>query len=167
MPHPLALLAAASILTLVTAQEPGTPLHLTGVVRDGDGRAVAGASLHVYQTDAGGSYTPDKPMDEPHARIAGRLTADAEGRFEIFTIRPGGYTKAVRLGGVDRHLPAHIHIDVTAAGHAGRRVQVVFADDPQLQDPYWKDWVASMNQPVVAVESRDGKASGQVVLTLR
>ena len=35
----------------------------------------------VYQTDASGHYTPDKPMDEPHARLAGWLQTGKDGRL--------------------------------------------------------------------------------------
>ena len=160
------LLAASSVLTLVTAQEPGTPLHVAGVVRDRGGKPIAGATVHVYQTDASGRYTPDKPMDEPHARLSGMVTTDVEGRFEVHTIRPGGYPQAVRLGGVDRHIPAHIHMDVSAAGHAGRQAQVVFADDPLLEDSYWREWASSLNQPIVTVETRGQERVAHVVLSL-
>ena len=67
----LMVLAASSLLTLVDAQEPGTRIHIVGVVQDSDGRPVPRARLHVYQTDASGRYTPDKPMDEPHSDDTG------------------------------------------------------------------------------------------------
>lgn len=156
----------SSRLDLLGAGEPGTRLHITGVLRDGRGRAVPGADLHVYQTDAGGRYTPEKPMDEPHARLSGHLRTGPQGQFEIHTIRPGGYPKALHLGDRDRHIPAHIHIDVTAAGHQERRLQVVFADDPLLADPYWVDWVKKLRQPVLTVRPSDPGVAGTLVLTL-
>ncbi|MGH9866883.1 MAG: hypothetical protein ACREAA_01795 [Candidatus Polarisedimenticolia bacterium] len=160
------LLAASSVLTLVTGQEPGTPLHLTAVVRDRGGQPIAGATVHVYQTDASGRYTPDKPMDERHARLSGTVTTDAEGRFEVHTICPGGYPQAVRIEGMDRHIPAHIHMDISAAGHALRRAQVVFADDPLLEDPYWRKWAASLNQPVAKIETRGQEHVAHIILTI-
>jgi protocatechuate 3,4-dioxygenase beta subunit len=135
------------------------------VLTDGSGKPLAGARLHVYQTDANGRYTFAKPMDEPHARLAGYLTTDAGGRFEISSIRPGGYPKAIVLEGRERKIPAHIHVDVRAAGHAERRFQVVFADDPLLADPYWKDWVKSLGQPVVSTKKENGGL--RATLTLR
>ena len=157
---------AASRLDLAGPAEPGVRLTVTGVLRDGRGRFVSGAELHVYQTDAGGRYTPEKPMDEPHARLSGRLRTGPEGQFEIRTIRPGGYPKALRLGDRDRHIPAHIHLDVTAAGHPERRLQLVFADDPLLADPYWKDWVQRLGQPVLTVRPGEGGVVGKLLLTL-
>jgi len=166
--HPLTLilLAVTSVLTLVGPHEPGIRLRLTGSVHDGAGHPVAGAVLHVYQTDATGRYTPDRPMDEPHARLAGRTTTDASGNFEIRTIRPGGYAKAVPLAGQDRHIPAHIHIDVTATNHRERRMQVVFSDDPLLEDPYWKQWVERLRQPVVSVTPDGAGLSARLIITL-
>ena len=166
IPLALIVLAASSLLNLVEAQEPGTKIRIVGVVEDGYGRPVSGARLHVYQTDARGRYTPDKPMDEPHARLSGWLTTDSGGRFEIRTIRPGGYPQSIRLGDRDRHIPAHVHIDVTASGHPERRVQVVFADDPLLGDPYWRDWVTRLAQPVVSVELAGKELVARLTLSL-
>jgi len=59
---------------LAPADESGTRLFITGSVTSEDGRPVPGACLHLYQTDATGSYSRDKPMDEPHARLAGWAT---------------------------------------------------------------------------------------------
>jgi protocatechuate 3,4-dioxygenase beta subunit len=142
-----------SSLSIVSSDEPGTKLIVTGTVVDTQGRLLGGARLHVYQTDAGGSYTRERPTDEPHARLSGWLSTDAQGRFEFRTIRPGGYPKPVSLGGRERKIPAHIHIDVSAPAHAQRKLQAVFADDPRLADPYWKDWVNRNHYPVLAVHS--------------
>jgi len=162
----LVVLAVSSALTLVEPQEPGIPLHIIGVVQDREARSVPGATLHVYQTDASGRYTPDKPMAESHARLSGRLTTDAEGRFVILTIRPGGYPKSVRLGDSDRHIPAHIHIDITAPDRPERRMQLVFADDPLLTDLYWGDWVAKLRQPVASVKPEGKGQVARITLTI-
>src|SRR5262245_16375872 len=77
-----------STLNLVSATEPGTRLVISGQLVDASGRPVASARLHVYQTDAEGRYTREKPMDEPHARLAGWLQTDARGHFQLSTIRP-------------------------------------------------------------------------------
>jgi protocatechuate 3,4-dioxygenase beta subunit len=178
---PLAILAAVlagtiasgaapppgSSLTLVNDSEPGQRLTIHGRVGGEGGKPVAGARLHVYQTDASGRYTPDKPMDEPHARLAGWLQTGKDGKFELHTIRPGGYPKAVRLGDRELKIPAHIHIDVTADGYAPRKVQVVFSDDPLLSDPYWQNWVRAQGHPVVTVSQSTGGQAADLMLALR
>jgi len=116
---------------LALADEPGIPLVIRGVVRGPDGVPVSGASLHVFHTDARGWYTPTKVMDEPHARLAGRVSADADGRFEIRTIRPGPYPVTEETP-ENRRIPQHVHFEVSASGCAFRRFQLVFADDPRM-----------------------------------
>lgn len=152
---------------LVAGSEPGQRLTIHGRVVGESGKPVAGARLHVYQTDASGRYTPDKPMDEPHARLSGWLRTSQDGTFELHTIRPGGYPKALRLGDRDRKIPAHIHIDITADGYAPRKVQVVFSDDPLLSDPYWQDWVRAQGHPVVTVRPSTAGQVADLVLSLR
>jgi protocatechuate 3,4-dioxygenase beta subunit len=159
-------LAASSVLTVAGPQEPGERLRVVGVLQDKAGRPIAGAELYVYQTDVTGKYAPDKPMNEGQARLSGRLTTADDGRFEIRTIRPGGYPNSLRLGDRDRRIPAHIHIDITAAGHPTRRAQVVFADDPLLRDPYWIDWVTNLDQPVVSIEQRGGESVAELILSI-
>ncbi len=156
----------SSTLELAGPEEPGTRLTVSGVVRDRRGQPIPGATLHVYQTDVTGRYTKARPMDEPHARLNGRVAADTAGRFEIHTIRPGGYPMTVRAGGRDRHIPAHIHLDVRAPGRPERRLQLVFADDSLLRDPYWADWVRRLRQPVLTVRPAGKGVAGTLILTL-
>ncbi len=156
-----------SSITLIGDSEPGQRLTIHGRVVGESGKPVAGARLHVYQTDASGRYTPYKPMDEPHARLAGSLQTGKDGRFELHTIRPGGYPKEVRLGDRDRKIPAHIHIDITADGYVPRKVQAVFSDDPLLSDPYWQGWVRAQGHPVVTVSQSKVGQVADLVLSLR
>jgi len=154
-------------ITLIGDSEPGQRLTIHGRVAGENGQPVAGARLHVYQTDASGRYTPGKPMAEPHARLAGWLRTDKDGKFELHTIRPGGYPKAVRLGDRERKIPAHIHIDVEADGYAPRKVQVVFSDDPLLSDPYWQGWIRKQGHPVITVSRSTAGQVADLVLSLR
>jgi protocatechuate 3,4-dioxygenase beta subunit len=165
-PLPLRQDSLSSTLTIAGPAEPGTRLTMSGVVRDARGQPIGGATLHVYQADATGRYTPARPMDEPHARLNGRLRADTAGRFEIRTVRPGSYPMTVHVGGRDRHIPAHIHVDVNVPDRPERRFQLVFADDSLLHDPYWIAWARTLREPVVAVRRTAAGDSATVVLTL-
>jgi len=105
------------------------------------------------------------PAGEPGQRlvlVATVMSADghalAGARVHAYqTDSTGAYTR-------ERHIPAHIHIDVSAAGHAERRFQAVFADDTLLADPYWRDWVKKLAQPVVQVERTGTSWHGRVTL---
>jgi protocatechuate 3,4-dioxygenase beta subunit len=92
-----------------------------------------------FQTDSRGYYTPfdsaQNKMGEPDARLFGFLKTDANGNFEIHTIRPASYPKKYE----GRTIPQHIHNNITAKGYANQNLQMVFDDDPAMND-YWRQW---------------------------
>jgi len=146
--------ARQSTTVLVTSDEPGSHMVVTGTVRDTTGIPIIHALLHVFHADSKGEYTPSKPMDEPHSRIFGYLRTDENGRYEFRTVRPGGYRNAVHLDGKDRLIPEHIHFEVTADGFEPTRFQMIFDDDPRIDDHWRKIWAPSVKAPIVKV-SRD------------
>jgi hypothetical protein len=124
--------AASGPVTMVPATEPGTPLRVRGTVRDAAGRPLAGALVYAYHTSAKGWYS-DKAAhitggagDPGHARLFVYLKTDAEGRYDLSTIRPAGYPES--------DLPAHIHVHITpeGAGASSWVTEILFDDDPRL-----------------------------------
>jgi protocatechuate 3,4-dioxygenase, beta subunit len=107
-------------------KEPGDRLVIRGrVLRTPGGPAAAGASIMVYQTDAGGIYSTmsGRPIDV--ARLRGSFRTGPNGEYEIVTIRPGRYPG----GGA----PAHIHVNVVEDGKPPREIfEFFFAGDPLL-----------------------------------
>jgi hypothetical protein len=152
-------------IVLVTPEEPGEPLEVTGELRSADGKAVAGALIHVFHADATGWYSRLGAMDEPRARIFGYLRSDAEGRFVFRTIRPGAYPERADVEGPARYIPAHIHVEVEAPGGGSAKLQVVFSDDPRMQPEHWKAWAASHRFPVVE-PSRGGDGLWRCLLPI-
>jgi hypothetical protein len=65
--------------SVVPAGEPCERLVLRGTVRDAHGAPLAGARLHIFQTDKDGHYTPAKVMDEPGKNPIVTLTRDGQG----------------------------------------------------------------------------------------
>ena len=64
---------------------PGTPLYLHGVVRDLDGKPVAGGVLDVWQADTEGAYEAQIPaLDE--ARLRAKYTTREDGSYCLRTI---------------------------------------------------------------------------------
>ncbi|MGH7470168.1 MAG: hypothetical protein ACRENP_19655 [Longimicrobiales bacterium] len=123
---PMAPADAPSQLRIAARGEPGQALRITGLVVDADGAPVRNASLYVYQTDARGYYTTDAMNSDRQARIHGWLRADRNGRFEIATIRPGSYPSA--------QAPQHVHFVVNATGFTQRIFEIVFDDDPFVNE---------------------------------
>jgi len=117
---------------LVTPDEPGEPMVVTGSVKGPDGRPLADALVYVYQTSAKGWYSDKAPHvsgmsgDTRHARLFGYMRSDAKGAFEFRTVHPTGYPRS--------DLPAHIHIHVTPAGAGGGGLvsEIRFDDDPRM-----------------------------------
>jgi protocatechuate 3,4-dioxygenase beta subunit len=122
----------SSRLTLVTPAEPGAPLTVTARVVDREGRPMGGARVYVYHTSSRGWYAARAAHvaapegDRKHARLFGYLVTDGDGRFELRTIRPGGYP------GSD--LPQHIHVEVEPPRETvtGLVTEILFEDDPRL-----------------------------------
>jgi protocatechuate 3,4-dioxygenase beta subunit len=116
----------------------GEPMRVTGRLRQLDGRPVGGALVELWQANAEGLYENQDPDRQPEFNLRGRLQADAEGRFEVRTVRPGR-TRLPGDGPVGRLIaslglglerPAHLHVRVTAPGFEPLVTHVFDRDDP-------------------------------------
>jgi hydroxyquinol 1,2-dioxygenase len=58
---------------------PGTPLYISGTVRDLDGKPVGGAVLDVWQADTEGAYEAQLDVDE--ARLRAKYTSREDGSY--------------------------------------------------------------------------------------
>lgn len=141
---------APSTGRMTPAGEPGPPLSVSGVVVDVNGKALAGASLYAYQTDAEGYYGVKPASDNRNPRLRVFLRTDAEGRWSFETIRPGSYPNS--------RIPAHIHFEVTAQGFQQRNFEIVFDGDPFITAPMHTDPAFSV-RPV-----QGGKVTERIVL---
>ena len=148
-----------------TAFEPGIKIIIKGRVVDTHGKPVANASLHIFQTDSHGYYTPldsiEKKMGEPDARLFSFLKTDNKGNFEIHTIRPASYP--LKYNG--RTIPQHVHNNITAKGYAPKYLQMVFDDDPAMDD-YWRKWASDNGFPILKLNNTSPRtAIVKIVLT--
>lgn len=116
--------AKGSRVKIVTPDEPGQRMVAAGRVLRADGKPSGGTLVYVYQTNDQGLYEAVGGNQEESARIFGYLTTDAQGRFEIETIRPAGYPHS--------SIPQHIHVEVFPEGGRPRITEIVFEDDPRM-----------------------------------
>jgi hydroxyquinol 1,2-dioxygenase len=102
---------------------PGTPLYISGTVRDLDGKAIAGAVLDVWQADTDGAYEAQLDVDE--ARLRAKYTSKPDGSYCMRTIAPLGYS--IPLDGpvgdlisrtdISHFRPAHVHFLIEMPGY--------------------------------------------------
>lgn len=118
------------ILQITTSDEPGKKIKVLGTITDKEGRPVTDALVYMYQTDSKGWYAAGSPHvggnegDMRHARLFGYVRTDANGKFEMQTVKPSGYPKS--------ELPAHIHVHVWADGYSNFVNEFLFDDDERL-----------------------------------
>lgn len=112
---------------IVSDQEPGEPLIVSGTIYAPDGRApLERISLWVYQTDATGNYSTGGGNNR-NTRLHGLMRTNAEGRYEFRTIKPVSYP--------GRRIPAHIHAFVSGPGYPEYWIdEYWFEGDPFITD---------------------------------
>ncbi|HEX8921665.1 MAG TPA: hypothetical protein VF766_09320 [Pyrinomonadaceae bacterium] len=124
---------------LIEQNEAGSPLLVTGRVRNTSGQALSSATIEVFHSDHRGDYDLDG------FRYRGQIPVRAGGEYHIETILPGQY------GGRAQH----IHYVITAPGHKQLVTQLYFETDPKFEgNPdknYTKDnliWHRELIRPV-------------------
>ncbi|MBO85802.1 MAG: hypothetical protein CL927_10610 [Deltaproteobacteria bacterium] len=131
---------------LIEADMPGVPIVIRGQIIDAVDCATprAGAVLDVWHADEAGEY------DNVGFELRGQVTCDAEGRFELRTIRPGRYpARPVE----------HIHFKIWASAGAEVELitsQIYFEGDPS-HDP------SVHFGPVIAL---DGSGTGEALFAV-
>ncbi|MEV7095303.1 dioxygenase [Amycolatopsis sp. NPDC051045] len=138
---------------------PGTPLYLTGSVRDLDGSPITGAILDVWQADEEGAYEAQIP-DLDEARLRAKYTTRADGSYCVRTIAPKGYSipmdgpvgELIGATDISHFRPAHVHFLINAAGYEPLITHLFQEGAPYLDS----DVVFGTKQElVVAFEPRD------------
>jgi protocatechuate 3,4-dioxygenase beta subunit len=104
--------------------QDGEPTLIRGRVTDTEGRALAGATLDVWQCASNGLYDIQDP-EQPEFNLRGVFTAGADGRYWFRTVRPVSYPVPIdgpvgdvfRLSGRHHWRAAHVHVIVRAPGY--------------------------------------------------
>ena len=115
---------------LVSRADSGA-LVISGTVWDGNGDCVPDAFIELWQANRAGRYAhpedrrDDVPLEEGFVGF-GRCSADADGRYEFVTVKPG----PVPWPGGGMQAP-HIAVSVFARGLLKRVVtRIYFPDEP-------------------------------------
>jgi protocatechuate 3,4-dioxygenase beta subunit len=122
----------------------GEPLLVEGVVRDVDGRPIAGAKLDVWQTNDAGFYDVQQRGLQPEMNLRGVFATDESGRYGFRSVKPRFYPipadgpvgQLLRALGRHPNRPAHIHFIVSAPRYQSITTHLFAPDCPYLSsDP--------------------------------
>ena len=115
----------------------GEPVLIQGCVTDTDGQPLPEATIDFWQNADNGMYWQ---MDDsqPQDNLRCQIKVQADGRFELATIRPRPYLvptdgpvgELLRVSHRDAWRPAHFHIIVEAPGHRSLITEVFDEADP-------------------------------------
>lgn len=112
----------ASRILLVSDDEPGEPIVVSGTVFAPDGKTpVPGIRIYVYHTDAAGNYNwlrLGRPLGMP--RIKGTMISDSQGRYQYRSIKPAPYP--------NKKIKPHIHYIVEGGGYSEQKFKLSIVD---------------------------------------
>jgi hydroxyquinol 1,2-dioxygenase len=120
--------------------DDGEPAHIHGRVLDTEGKLVADAVVDVWSTNKNGFYENQDPS-QPDYNLRGRFRTDAEGYFDLWTVKPVSYPipndgpvgELLKLTKRHNMRPAHFHVMVSADGFQTVATEL-FSDDDQYLD---------------------------------
>ena len=115
----------------------GEPVLIQGRVTDIDGQPLANATIDFWQNADNGMYWQIDDS-QPQDNLRCQVKVQADGLFELATIRPRPYLvptdgpvgELLRVSHRDAWRPAHFHIIVEAPGHRSLITEVFDEADP-------------------------------------
>lgn len=151
----------------------GPVLLAEGVIRDTEGKPIAGAEIDIWQTAPNGLYASQDEAQDMFS-FHGLMTVGDDGRYAFTTVKPVEYTvptdgpvgDILRACGRHPWRPSHLHFIVTAPGFRPLVTEIFPEDDPYLdQDTVFgvrKDLVMTYQQKEAASFPQGMALSGQV-----
>jgi protocatechuate 3,4-dioxygenase, beta subunit len=109
----------------------GQPAWVEGTLADADGRAIAVATIEIWQCDQDGHYhhPRDGGQADPAFQGFGRVAVDGEGRWRFRTLRPVAYSGRA----------PHIHAKIKLGGRELLTTQLYVQGDPDnARDGLWR-----------------------------
>ena len=126
--------------SIVRSPTPGAALHFRGRVTEMEGKPIADADVHVWQSSPTGLYENQDPS-QAEMNLRGIFTTQADGSFSFRSVKPAGYPVPIDgptgalLGAQKRHnmRPAHLHFLIHKPGYKTIASQVYDPEDPHLE----------------------------------
>jgi catechol 1,2-dioxygenase len=135
--------------TLRDPKTKGTPLLMSGNIKDEEGEPIMGALIEIWQADDDGEYDNDPKHKPEEFRFRASLDAGKKGEYAYDTIVPAAYEIGPKM-----YRPKHIHYKLTAPGFRTLITQVYFKSEvPQ------GDW----GHPSLVIDLKDERVKGEKV----
>jgi protocatechuate 3,4-dioxygenase beta subunit len=120
----------------------GEPVWVHGRVTDTKGKAIAGATLDVWQANEDGFYDVQQKGIQPDMNLRGVFTSEKDGSYYFRSAYPRFYpipfdgSVGDMLQALDRNYnrPAHLHFVVSAKGFEKLTTHIFTPDCPWLKD---------------------------------
>ncbi|MDO9711789.1 dioxygenase family protein [Paracraurococcus lichenis] len=148
--------------SLLRSPTRGPKLFVRGVVREPDGRPVAGARVDVWHASPAGLYEHED-SGQAEMNLRGRFETDAEGGFRFVSVRPAAYPVPTSgpVGALLRaqrrypFRPAHLHFLIHRPGYRTLVTQVFVNEDDLLE----RDIAFGVARPLIgSLVHHDGPA---------
>ncbi len=145
--------------------QDGQKILLTGTVYLVDGKTPApGVLLYYYQTNTGGRYLhkpevqrsmPPNELGQTHGYIRGWVKTGKDGKYFIYTVRPGSYPTSEE--------PAHVHVTVKEPNELNEYYidDFLFEDDTFLTPAKRNRLQQRAGSGIVTMNEKNGILTGE------
>ena len=128
--------------TMLVDPDDGDRVVIRGTVTDIGGGPIAGATLDCWQNATAGFYAVQQPGVQSAENLRGIYTTDADGTYEIRTVRPVPYPipsdgpvgDLLKANGRAWMRPGHTHVWVRAPGYKELITHVFDEQSAHLDD---------------------------------
>jgi protocatechuate 3,4-dioxygenase beta subunit len=128
--------------TMLIDPDEGDRVVIRGTVTNIDNEPVAGATLDCWQNTTAGFYAVQQPDEQSPENLRGIYTSDADGSYEIRTVRPVPYPipsdgpagDLLKAHGRNWMRAGHTHIWVRAGGYKELITHVFDEETDYLHD---------------------------------
>ena len=126
--------------SIIRSPTPGSALFVDALVKDQNGKPIAGAEVDVWHSSPEGFYEQQDPK-QAEMNLRGKFTTDQDGRFSFRSVKPAGYPipvdgpvgDLVKAAGRHNFRPAHLHFLIFKDGFKTLISQIYVNDDPVLE----------------------------------
>jgi protocatechuate 3,4-dioxygenase beta subunit len=128
--------------SMLVDPDDGDRVVIRGTITDADGNPIAGATLDCWQNATAGFYAVQQPDKQSPENLRGIYRTDADGTYEIRTVRPVPYPvpddgpagDLLKSHGRNWMRPGHTHMWVRADGYKDLITHVFDEQSDYLHD---------------------------------